>query len=68
MRSGHMDPNIAQGANRCLKPFWQFGIRGLQSRKFRLAYITESQNEIRRLVVWPVIMIDDHMEVEKGES
>jgi hypothetical protein len=48
-----------------------FGIlafRGLQSRKTRLAYTAESRNAKRCLVVWPVIMINDHTEVGKREE
>jgi hypothetical protein len=48
-----------------------FGIsafRGLQSRKTRLAYIAKLQNVKRCLVVWPVVITDDHMEVEKGRA
>jgi hypothetical protein len=45
-----------------------FGFRGLQSRKNRLACIAESRNAKRRLVVWPVVITNDHMEVEKGRS
>jgi hypothetical protein len=46
-----------------------FGIssfRGLQSQKTQLVYIAESQNVKRCLVVCPMVIIDDHLEVEKG--
>ena len=64
-----MDQGIAQWG--LIADQMLFGIsafRGLQSQKTRLAYIVESRNVKRSLVVWPVVITDDHMEVEKGRA